>query len=104
MDPSAPSQPPLDTAYEHPSNPATQDPVEQSSSQSTSASYSRSDPTIDERVPNDVSSGGPTGQEEATPSSLGAGGSGEKDEPDVRSSSACLLSFSSSLLPPHLEG
>jgi hypothetical protein len=77
MDASAPSQPPLNTAYENPSNPTSQDPVEKSSSQSTSASQSRSDAATEHRAPNDVP------QEEATPSALGAGGRGEKDTPDV---------------------
>jgi len=77
MDPSAPSQPPLNTAYENPSNPTSQDPIEKASSQSTSASQSRSDATTEHREPNDVP------QEEATPSALGAGGRGEKDTPDV---------------------
>jgi len=77
MDPSAPSQPPLNTAYENPSNPTSQDPVEESTSHSISASQSRSDTTTEHRAPNDVP------QEEATPSALGAGGRGEKDAPDV---------------------
>lgn len=77
MDPSAPSQPPLNTAYENPSNPASQDPVEKSFSQSTDASQSRSDAATEHRAPDDVP------QEEATPSALGAGGRGEKDAPDV---------------------
>ena len=100
MDPSAPSQPPLNTAYNHPSNPATQDPVEKSSSQSTSASYSRGDATMDDRTSNDVPSGGPSGQEEATPSSLGAGGSGEKDDPNVSKSTISQRPFDPSF--PHL--
>lgn len=79
MDPSAPSQPTLNTAYDHPSNPAEQDPAEKSSSESVGASQSRTDATLDGRAPGDVASG----QEEATPSALGLGGHGEKDNPDV---------------------
>ena len=65
MDPQAPSQPKLDTAYEHPSNPA-QDPSEQAESQSIGASLRRSDPTSERREPNDQ-------PREAMPSSLGYG-------------------------------
>ena len=65
MDPQAPSQPSLNTAYEHPSNPA-QDSSEQAASQSVGASLRRSDPTSERREPNDQ-------QSEATPSSLGYG-------------------------------
>ena len=65
MDPQAPSQPNLNTAYEHPSNPA-QDSSEQAESQSVGASMRRSDPTSERREPNDQ-------QGEAMPSSLGYG-------------------------------
>ena len=65
MDPQAPSQPNLNTAYEHPSNPA-QDSSEQAASQSVGASMRRSDPTSERREPNDQ-------QGEAMPSSLGYG-------------------------------
>lgn len=65
MDPQAPSQPNLNTAYEHPSNPA-QDPSEQAASQSVGASSRRSDPTSERREPNDQHG-------EAMPSSLGYG-------------------------------
>ena len=65
MDPQAPSQPTLNTAYEHPSNPA-QDSSEQAASQSVGASMRRSDPTSERREPNDQ-------QGEAMPSSLGYG-------------------------------
>ena len=65
MDPQAPSQPTLDTAYEHPSNPA-QNSSEQADSQSVGASLRRSDPTSERRGPNDQ-------QGEAMPSSLGYG-------------------------------
>ena len=65
MDPQAPSQPKLDTAYEHPSNPA-QDSSEQAASQSVGASLRRSDPISERREPNDQ-------QSEAMPSSLGYG-------------------------------
>ena len=65
MDSQAPSQPTLDTAYEHPSNPA-QDSSEQAASQTVGASLRRSDPTSERRGPNDQ-------QSEAMPSSLGYG-------------------------------
>lgn len=83
MDPSAPSQPPLDTAYQHPSNPSTKEPQEQYDSQSTSASQSRTGAKADQRSAGDVPSGVPTGQEEATPSSLAKGGHGERDDPNI---------------------
>ena len=65
MDPQAPSQPNLNTAYEHPSNPA-QDSSEEAASHSVGASLRRSDPTTERREPNDQ-------QSEATPSSLAYG-------------------------------
>ena len=65
MDPQGPSQPKLDTAYEHPSNPA-QDPSEQAESQSVGASLRRSDPISERREPKDQ-------PREALPSSLGYG-------------------------------
>ncbi|KAL8947895.1 MAG: hypothetical protein Q9222_005870 [Ikaeria aurantiellina] len=71
MDPTGPSQPPLDTAYDHPSNPA-QSEYEQKSSESTSASIQRSDPTFEKRERGDVPV--PSSHEQdATPSSLGYG-------------------------------
>ncbi|KAL8825247.1 MAG: hypothetical protein Q9191_004528 [Dirinaria sp. TL-2023a] len=76
MDPSAPSQPPLDTAYQHPSNPTTKEPQEQYESQSTSASQRRTGAKLDGRSAGDV----PT---EATPSSLAKGGHGERDDPNI---------------------
>ncbi|KAL8912822.1 MAG: hypothetical protein Q9172_007423 [Xanthocarpia lactea] len=72
MDPTGPSQPPLDTAYDQPSNPASQSEAEKQASNSTSASIQRSDETIDKRERGDIpvlSSHG----EEPTPSSLGYG-------------------------------
>ncbi|KAI4144502.1 MAG: hypothetical protein L6R39_004155 [Caloplaca ligustica] len=71
MDPTGPSQPTLDTAYDQPSNPAQSD-YEKKDSTSTSASIQRSDPTVDKRERGDVPvpsshEGGPT------PSSLGYG-------------------------------
>lgn len=73
MDPSAPSQPPLDTAYNHPSNPASQNPAEAKFSTSTSASLQRSDRTEETRKPNDLPLSRSDGEIDATPSSLGYG-------------------------------
>ncbi|KAL8714391.1 MAG: hypothetical protein Q9220_001724 [cf. Caloplaca sp. 1 TL-2023] len=71
MDPTGPSQPSLDTAYEHPSNPA-QSEYEQKSSESTSASIQRSDPTVEKRERGDIPV--PSSHEQdPTPSSLGYG-------------------------------
>ncbi|KAI4268480.1 MAG: hypothetical protein L6R38_007827 [Xanthoria sp. 2 TBL-2021] len=70
MDPSGPSQPPLNTAYEHPGNPASQSEGEKQSS--TSASIQRSDPTIDKRERGDAPVPSSHG-EGPTPSSLGYG-------------------------------
>lgn len=67
MDPTGPSQPSLNTVYDHPSNPAQSAP-EHASSKSTAASQQRSDPTQETRHP---SSGKPHSQ--AMPSSLGYG-------------------------------
>ncbi|KAL8824114.1 MAG: hypothetical protein Q9170_008248 [Blastenia crenularia] len=72
MDPTGPSQPPLDTAYDHPSNPATQSQQEQEDSSSTSASIQRSDPTVEQRERGDVPVPSSHG-EGPTPSSLGYG-------------------------------
>ncbi|KAI4209119.1 MAG: hypothetical protein LQ351_007925 [Letrouitia transgressa] len=72
MDPKGPSQPPLDTAYDQPSNPATQTESEEQYSKSTSASIQRSDPVVDRRERGDVPV--PSQHEEAAvPSSLGYG-------------------------------
>lgn len=73
MDPTAPSQPPLNTAYNHPSNPASQNPSEAKFSTSTSASFQRSDPTAETRKPNDLPVSSSSGDNDATPSSLGYG-------------------------------
>lgn len=54
MDPSGPSQPPLDEAYEQPSNPSSKDPNEISTGSSTSTSLQRSDPEMDRREPGDL--------------------------------------------------
>ena len=70
MDPTGPSQPSLNTAYDHPSNPA-QSSQEHQSSTTTRASQSRSGPTFSSRQPNDVST-------DATPSSLGYGVQSDK--------------------------
>ncbi|KAL2037256.1 hypothetical protein N7G274_009945 [Stereocaulon virgatum] len=72
MDPQGASQPNLDTAYEHPSNPA-QSSSEQAASQSKGASLQRSDPTLARRKPNDQINEGGNDESEATPSSLGYG-------------------------------
>ncbi|KAL9597851.1 MAG: hypothetical protein Q9219_004872 [cf. Caloplaca sp. 3 TL-2023] len=72
MDPTGPSQPPLDTAYDHPANPATQTESEQRASNSTSASIQRSGPTIEQRERGDVPVPSSHGQG-PTPSSLGYG-------------------------------
>ncbi|KAL8840260.1 MAG: hypothetical protein Q9176_003952 [Flavoplaca citrina] len=72
MDPSGPSQPPLNTAYDHPDNPASQTEGEKQSSQSISASIQRSDPTIDKRERGDAPVPSSHG-EGPTPSSLGYG-------------------------------
>ena len=72
MDPTGPSQPPLNTAYDHPGNPATQSKGEKQSSNSTSASIQRSDPTIDKREGGDAPVPSSHG-EGPTPSSLGYG-------------------------------
>ncbi|MCJ1463910.1 hypothetical protein MMC07_002519 [Pseudocyphellaria aurata] len=70
---SAPSQPPLNTAYNHPSNPASQTPLEAEFSTSTSASLQRSGSTEETRKPNDLPLSRSDGEIDATPSSLGYG-------------------------------
>lgn len=72
MDPTGPSQPNLDTAYEHPSNPA-QSSSEQADSNKAGASLQRSDPKTERRKPNDAIKQGGNDQSEAMPSSLGYG-------------------------------
>lgn len=72
MDPSGPSQPSLDTAYEHPSNPA-QSSSEQADSNTQAASLQRSDVKTERREPNDMINQGGNDQSEAMPSSLGYG-------------------------------
>ncbi|KAL8895979.1 MAG: hypothetical protein Q9207_007927 [Kuettlingeria erythrocarpa] len=72
MDPTGASQPNLDTAYNQPSNPASQTDYEKQESTSTSTSIHRSDPTVEKRERGDVPvpsshEGGPN------PSSLGYG-------------------------------
>ena len=54
MDPSGPSQPPLDEAYDQPSNPSSKNPNEISSGGSTSASKRRTAPQMDRREPGDL--------------------------------------------------
>ena len=68
MDPQAPSQPSIDTAYENPDNPADQSTSERKDATSVGASQQRSDPAYERRGPNDTMS-----QTEPTPSSLGYG-------------------------------
>ena len=74
MDPQAPSQPSIDTAYDNPDNPIDQTSSEKKGASSISASQQRSDPTSDRRGPNDtIGDGKSASQNEATPSSLGYG-------------------------------
>ncbi|KAL8731103.1 MAG: hypothetical protein Q9166_003631 [cf. Caloplaca sp. 2 TL-2023] len=72
MDPSGPSQPPLNTAYDQPGNPATQSDYEKQKSNSTSSSIQRSDPTFEKRERGDAPVPSSHG-EGPTPSSLGYG-------------------------------
>ena len=72
MDPQGPAQPSLDTAYEHPANPA-QSSSEYTTSKSTSASLQRSDPKTEQRRPNDAIRDGGNDQTEATPTSVAYG-------------------------------
>ncbi|MCJ1231232.1 hypothetical protein MMC12_007909 [Toensbergia leucococca] len=79
MNPTAPSQPPLDTAYSQPSNPSTTTASEDATAQQTSNSAQE----IDSRKPNDVPV--PLSHAQgATPSSLGYGvrGSGQDKSDD----------------------
>ncbi|KAL8926861.1 MAG: hypothetical protein Q9208_002670 [Pyrenodesmia sp. 3 TL-2023] len=83
MDPTGPSQPSLDTAYDQPSNPASQTDYEKQESRSTGASMQRSDPTVEKRERGDVPvpsshDGGPT------PSSLGYGVRDDKGDAGER--------------------
>lgn len=74
MDPQAPSQPSIDTAYDNPDNPVDQTNAERKDATSISASQQRSDPISDRREPNDtIGERGSASQNEATPSSLGYG-------------------------------
>lgn len=74
MDPQAPSQPSIDTAYDNPDNPIDQTSSERREATSISASQQRSDPTYERRGPNDtIGNRGSASQNEATPSSLGYG-------------------------------
>ncbi len=72
MDPSGPAQPPLNTAYDQPSNPASQTDSEKEYSHSTPTSLQRSDPTAEKRTPNDIPVPS-THSEGGMPSSLGYG-------------------------------
>ena len=74
MDPQAPSQPSIDTAYENPDNPVEQTNSERKDATSVGASQQRSDPTYERREPNDtIGDRGSASQSEAMPSSLGYG-------------------------------
>ena len=98
MDPQAPSQPSIDTAYENPDNPVDQTASERKDATSTRASQQRSGPAYERREPNDtIGDRGSTSQEKATPSSLGYGAqdaSGDADE---------SVSVTLQVLPFHLE-
>ncbi|KAK4693585.1 hypothetical protein P7C71_g3845, partial [Lecanoromycetidae sp. Uapishka_2] len=72
MDPSGPSQPNLDTAYENPANPA-QSSSEHADSTRIGASQQRTDPKTDRRGPNDAINQGGNDQSEATPTSMAYG-------------------------------
>lgn len=107
MDPKGPSQPPLDTAYDQPSNPATQTESEEQYSKSTSASIQRSDPVVDRRERGDVPV--PSQHEEAAvPSSLGYGVRDDRHDAgeSVRDCPPPLPSFLwlSDLWSPYLYG
>ena len=74
MDPQAPSQPSIDTAYDNPDNPADQTSAERKAATSVSASQQRSDPAYERREPNDtIGDRGSASQDDAMPSSLGYG-------------------------------
>ena len=74
MDPQAPSQPSIDTAYENPDNPVDQTTSERKDATSVGASQQRSDPSYERRGQNDtVGDRGSASQNEAMPSSLGYG-------------------------------
>lgn len=99
MDPTGPSQPPLNTAYDHPSNPASHSEYEQKASNSTFASIQRSDPTIEQRERGDVPVRSSHG-EGPTPSSLGYG---VRDSSGDAGESVCWFDLSP-LLAPEEEG
>ena len=74
MDPQAPSQPSIDTAYDNPDNPIDQTRSERNDATSISASKQRSDPKYERREPNDtIGDRGSASQDKAMPSSLGYG-------------------------------
>ena len=74
MDPQAPSQPSIDTAYDNPDNPIDQTTSERKDATSTSSSQQRSDPTYERREPHDtIGDRGSKSQDQAMPSSLGYG-------------------------------
>ena len=74
MDPQAPSQPSIDTAYDNPDNPIDHTSSERRDATSISASQQRSDPKYERRGPHDtIGDRGSASQDEAMPSSLGYG-------------------------------
>lgn len=98
MDPQAPSQPSIDTAYENPDNPADQTTSERKDATSVGASQQRSDPSYERRGPNDTIGGRESSsQNEATPSSLGYGAR------DSSGDSGDSVSVTLQALPSHLE-
>ena len=74
MDPQAPSQPSIDTAYDNPDNPVDQTSSERRDATSTKASQQRSDVAYERREPNDtIGDRESASQDKAMPSSLGYG-------------------------------
>lgn len=97
MDPQAPSQPSIDTAYENPDNPVDQSTSERKNATSTSASQQRSAPAYERREPNDtIGDRDSASQSKAMPSSLGYGA--QDASGDAGESVSLILRFSS-LIP-----
>ena len=97
MDPQAPSQPSIDTAYENPDNPVDQSTSERENATSTSASQQRSAPASERREPNDtIGDRDSASQSKAMPSSLGYGA--QDASGDAGESVSLILRFSS-LIP-----
>ena len=83
MDPTGPSQPNLDQAYETPGNPVDKEPAEQQASAANATTNSAA--TTDKREPGDISIPS-THTQAPTPSSLGYGARDSSgDTADVRS-------------------